>query len=113
MYLLARGADVNAEDADGNTPLCHALLSHKSDCAIILINKGANIQHQIVDVDVRKMTNSSYFLTEFFLQSIAKTNSSSYGYHHQRARKRAFHHGTLLLLLLASSLLTIFLLPRR
>ncbi len=52
MYLLARGAEVNAEDSDGNTALCHALLSDKSDCAIILINKGANIQHRIVNVNV-------------------------------------------------------------
>lgn len=54
MYLLARGADVNAEDSDGNTPLCHALLAGKSDCAIILINKGASIQHRIVEVEVRE-----------------------------------------------------------
>eukprot|EP01087_Luapelamoeba_hula_P009311 TRINITY_DN2401_c0_g2_i2.p1 TRINITY_DN2401_c0_g2~~TRINITY_DN2401_c0_g2_i2.p1 ORF type:complete len:1324 (+),score=258.43 TRINITY_DN2401_c0_g2_i2:192-4163(+) len=49
LYLLARGAQLEREDTQGNTPLSVALLSHHPDYAIVLIQKQANVKHKVVE----------------------------------------------------------------
>ena len=41
--LIAHGADVNAKDSSGCTPLCRALENRHDDTAKLLIEKGANL----------------------------------------------------------------------
>lgn len=43
LRLLSEGADVNARDADGCTPLLWAVLSGNMEVASLLIEKGADI----------------------------------------------------------------------
>jgi ankyrin repeat protein len=40
--LLAKGANINAQDADGTTPLMHAVVNAGADCVKLLIEKGAD-----------------------------------------------------------------------
>src|SRR5690606_31423534 len=47
LYLLARGASLQREDSDSNTPLGLALLSNNPSCAITLLQKGADVQHPV------------------------------------------------------------------
>jgi len=41
--LIEKGADVNAKDNNGKTPLMHAIIKNFSEKAIFLIDKGANV----------------------------------------------------------------------
>jgi ankyrin repeat protein len=43
LALLERGADVNAEDNDGRTPLHWAALNNKADCVRVLLDRGADV----------------------------------------------------------------------
>lgn len=40
--LLAKGANINAPDADGTTPLMHAVVNAGADCVKLLLDKGAD-----------------------------------------------------------------------
>lgn len=40
--LLASGANINAQDADGTTPLMHAVVNAGADCVKLLLDKGAD-----------------------------------------------------------------------
>ncbi len=40
--LLAKGANINAQDADGTTPLMHAVVNAEADCVKLLLDKGAD-----------------------------------------------------------------------
>ncbi len=40
--LLAKGANLNAQDADGTTPLMHAVVNAGADCVKLLLDKGAD-----------------------------------------------------------------------
>ncbi len=40
--MLAKGANINAQDADGTTPLMHAVVNAKADCVKLLLDKGAD-----------------------------------------------------------------------
>lgn len=40
--LLAKGANVKAQDADGTTPLMHAVVNAQADCVKLLLDKGAD-----------------------------------------------------------------------
>ena len=39
---LASGANINAQDADGTTPLMHAVVNAGADCVKLLLDKGAD-----------------------------------------------------------------------
>ena len=41
--LLSHGADKNATDAQGKTPLLYSIVSHSEPCFIKLLNAGADI----------------------------------------------------------------------
>ncbi|MCL2745246.1 MAG: ankyrin repeat domain-containing protein [Planctomycetaceae bacterium] len=41
-YLVSKGADVNAKDKDGKTPLLAAIARNNSEVAKFLVSKGAN-----------------------------------------------------------------------
>jgi len=41
--LVARGADINAQDIDGKTALMLALYTQREEIAIFLINAGADL----------------------------------------------------------------------
>jgi len=43
-YLISQGADVNAQDGGGNTPLMDAIANHNLECVKILLSHGADIQ---------------------------------------------------------------------
>lgn len=40
--LLAKGANINAPDADGTTPLMHAVVNAEADCVKLLLDQGAD-----------------------------------------------------------------------
>ena len=40
--LLAQGANINAQDADGTAPLMHAVVNAGADCVKLLLDKGAD-----------------------------------------------------------------------
>lgn len=40
--LLAKGVNINAQDADGTTPLMHAIVNAEADCVKLLLDKGAD-----------------------------------------------------------------------
>ncbi len=40
--LLAKGANLNAPDADGTTPLMHAVVNAEANCVKLLLDKGAD-----------------------------------------------------------------------
>lgn len=40
--LLANGANINAPDADGTTPLMYAVVNAEADCVKLLLDKGAD-----------------------------------------------------------------------
>ncbi|HQR35190.1 MAG TPA: ankyrin repeat domain-containing protein, partial [Blastocatellia bacterium] len=40
--LIAKGENVNAPDADGTTPLMHAVVNAEADCVKLLLDKGAD-----------------------------------------------------------------------
>ena len=42
--MIQNGADVNAADNDGNTPLMHSVISENVKVIEILIENGANIE---------------------------------------------------------------------
>ncbi|MEZ0262104.1 MAG: ankyrin repeat domain-containing protein [Alphaproteobacteria bacterium] len=54
--LLSRGADINAADDAGMTPLMFAALHNKSDCLALLISKGADADMK----DTRGLTAIGY-----------------------------------------------------
>lgn len=45
QYLIRKGADVNQEDASGNTPLFHAAIFGNTRVADLLLRAGADIDH--------------------------------------------------------------------
>jgi ankyrin repeat protein len=54
--LLAKGADINAADDAGMTPLMFAALHNKPECLALLISKGADLETR----DYRKLTALDY-----------------------------------------------------
>ena len=56
LYLLRRGAQVNHENNDGNTPLGLALQSKKPDFGIVLIQNGADVSHSLISITKQKYT---------------------------------------------------------
>jgi hypothetical protein len=50
MYIQKRGANLEAKDIYGNTPLGVALLAHHHNFGIIMIQKEANVK-QLVHVE--------------------------------------------------------------
>jgi len=42
-YLLLRGADINAKDSQGNTPLMHAVVNFQYDAIRFLLDNGADL----------------------------------------------------------------------
>ncbi|HEX4949330.1 MAG TPA: ankyrin repeat domain-containing protein, partial [Blastocatellia bacterium] len=40
--LLAQGVNINAQDADGTTPLMHAVVNAEADCVKLLLDQGAD-----------------------------------------------------------------------
>ena len=45
-FVYFQGADVNAENADGVTVLIMAVLHNHIDCIPLLVNEGAELNHQ-------------------------------------------------------------------
>lgn len=49
LFLMLRGADVNAEDAFGMTPLFYAIGSRSDETQQLLLLRGANLNHRAQD----------------------------------------------------------------
>ena len=49
--LIANGANVNAKDKDGGTPLLHATLSGHRETVELLISKGADVNAKVAPSD--------------------------------------------------------------
>ena len=49
--LIANGANVNAKDKDGGTPLLHATLSGHREIVELLISKGADVNAKVAPSD--------------------------------------------------------------
>lgn len=47
--IIAAGANVNIHDDDGVTPLAHAVYHEKNDMVELLLEAGANVNHDYVD----------------------------------------------------------------
>lgn len=78
--LLDKGADINAMDRDGATPLLHATdfsrldggLPHDTQAAAILISRGANVNRQDNDGKTALMNACNYGLTSVVRLLLAK-----------------------------------------
>ena len=66
------GAAVNCQDLEGNTPLGNAVLAKHESCALILVQKDANINVIINKSDKTESQNKQKFL-RFLPQHFSKT----------------------------------------
>jgi hypothetical protein len=75
--LLAAGADVNAKDKDGNTPLLEATLNFHGDIVDMLLSSGANVNAKGEDGDTVLLYAAGHGdieLVESLLRRNAKVN---------------------------------------
>ena len=65
------GADINAVDKRGNTPLAYAVMGRHEGCALVLLQKGASVNVNVNPANMvdRKKPAKYKFLKKHFEQS--------------------------------------------
>ncbi len=75
-FLLKQGANVNAiDDADGTTPLMHAIQQQHADTAKLLISKGANVNAQSHSKETPLMIAVIYRLNNELITSLIQAGA--------------------------------------